>query len=192
MYAITNAQVGDSGNYVLVVSNFAGSATSSVAVVSVVFPPPVANFSASPLSGTAPLIVYFTNLSQGATNYAWDFGDGNSSTNANPANTYALPGSYNVSLVAIGPGGTNSLGRPAYILVTEMPPVILPGPQVSGDNFLFSFPTTTNKTYTVQYSDSLDGPNWQTLQVIPGDGFIQTITNSLSLSTNRFFRLSVQ
>ena len=89
-------------------------------------PPPalVADFTAAPTSGLAPLIVSFSNLSSGATSYAWDFGDGNTSTAASPANTYTNPGSYTVSLTAIGPGSTNILTRPNYVLVTNPLPVI--------------------------------------------------------------------
>ena len=71
--------------------------------------PPVAGFSAGPASGTAPLSVSFTNLSTGATNYSWAFGDGHTSTLTNPANTYTNPGTYSVTLTAVGPGGTNAL-----------------------------------------------------------------------------------
>src|SRR5206468_2432249 len=39
----------------------------------------VTDFTASPTNGVAPLTVIFTNLSIGATNYSWAFGDGNTS-----------------------------------------------------------------------------------------------------------------
>lgn len=44
--------------------------------------------------------VNFTNLSTHATDYHWDFGDGNSSTDANPVNTYASVGNFTVELIA--------------------------------------------------------------------------------------------
>jgi PKD repeat protein len=83
----------------------------------VVFAPVVAGFSGGPTSGVAPLAVTFTNLSSGATNYAWAFGDGNTSTNANPTNTYSSAGTYSVTLTAIGAGGTNTLTRTNYVVV---------------------------------------------------------------------------
>lgn len=46
------------------------------------------------------LLVNFTNTSTGASSYEWDFGDGNTSQEENPANTYALAGTYSVSLKA--------------------------------------------------------------------------------------------
>jgi PKD repeat protein len=38
--------------------------------------------------------VIFTNYSQNASSFAWDFGDGNSSTEQNPTHTYAAGGTY--------------------------------------------------------------------------------------------------
>ena len=60
----------------------------------------------SPTSGAAPLTVQFTNQTTGnATSYRWIFGDGGSSTAANPSHTFAA-GTYTVTLTATGPGGT--------------------------------------------------------------------------------------
>ena len=83
--------------------------------------PPLAGFNAAPRVGAAPLSVSFTNLSSGAINYSWAFGDGRTSSLTNAANTYSNVGSYNVTLTAIGPGGTNVLSRAGYILVTNPP-----------------------------------------------------------------------
>ena len=43
----------------------------------------------------------FTNLSASATDYSWDFGDGNTSTGTNPSNTYTEAGTYEVTLIAM-------------------------------------------------------------------------------------------
>ena len=47
----------------------------------------VADFSATPTSGTASLVVNFTDLSTGSgiTSWSWDFGDGNTSSAQNPS-----------------------------------------------------------------------------------------------------------
>ncbi|PYJ01002.1 MAG: hypothetical protein DME25_19195 [Verrucomicrobia bacterium] len=96
-----------SGTNTLVLTNY----------VVVTNPPPVADFAAGPTNGAAPLTVSFTNLSSGAASFSWDFGDGNTSSAVNPANTYSNAGSYTVVLTAIGPGGTNTLDRTNYVLV---------------------------------------------------------------------------
>ncbi|MFT7197180.1 MAG: PKD repeat protein [Marinoscillum sp.] len=51
------------------------------------------------------LKVTFTNFSQNATSYSWDFGDGESSTDENPAHTFAASGSYDIVLTAINDKG---------------------------------------------------------------------------------------
>jgi PKD repeat protein len=79
--------------------------------------PPVADFSASPLSGTAPLTVTFTNQSTGGyKSVRWDFGDGVTSTLNNPTHTYTV-GSYTVTLEVTGPSGTDVTTRTNYITV---------------------------------------------------------------------------
>lgn len=61
------------------------------------FPKP--QFSAlNPISCIAPHAVSFQNSSQGATDYLWQFGDGTTSTAANPSHTYTNPGMYSVEL----------------------------------------------------------------------------------------------
>jgi len=65
----------------------------------------------------------FTYASTGSiTTWAWDFGDGKTSTEQNPSHTYQQRGSYTVSLSVTGPGGTNTLIQPSYITVTNSGP----------------------------------------------------------------------
>jgi gliding motility-associated-like protein len=49
--------------------------------------------------------VYCLNLSANATSYAWDFGDGSTSTEENPLHYYQEEGDYDVTLVAINENG---------------------------------------------------------------------------------------
>ena len=81
--------------------------------------PPLASFSVNPSQGPSPLVVTFTNGSspQGGCaiqSYIWEFGDGTTSTVANPPkHTYTAPGNskktYSVSLSATSAGGTSTL-----------------------------------------------------------------------------------
>ena len=80
---------------------------------------PNADFSASPLTGTAPLTVTFSNNSTNATEYLWDFGDGNTSTLSSPSHTYTATGVYTVTLSAGDGIVTDTLVRTGYITVTE-------------------------------------------------------------------------
>ena len=80
---------------------------------------PVANFTASPIKGIAPLPVSFTDSSIGTvTSWLWNFGDSGSSTDKYPSHTYAKPGTYTVSLTVTGPGGTDTKTRDRYIAVS--------------------------------------------------------------------------
>lgn len=47
---------------------------------------------------TTPQTVQFTNQTQNATTYLWNFGDGTTSTQQNPTHTYQNAGNYQVSL----------------------------------------------------------------------------------------------
>jgi hypothetical protein len=70
--------------------------------------PPIAAFAANPTSGPAPLTVTFTDHSTGSIEtWAWDFGDGGTSTQQNPTHTYESRGTYTVVLTVTGPGGTD-------------------------------------------------------------------------------------
>jgi PKD repeat protein len=79
---------------------------------------PGGEFSGSPTSGPAPLVVQFTDASSGSlTNWSWDFGDGGTSTAQSPTHTYSSPGSYSVKLTVTGPGGAASAVKASYIVV---------------------------------------------------------------------------
>ena len=64
--------------------------------------PPVAAFSASQNEGPEDewKTVSFKNQSVSATDYSWDFGDGNASASFEPDNIYSGEGTYTVTLVA--------------------------------------------------------------------------------------------
>jgi len=100
---------------------------------------PSADFEAEPTDGAAPLTVEFTDQSRcsavfvyrengsfyvisgdasnlgGITDWAWDFGDGETSTERNPTHTYSLAGSYTVNLTVTGPGGSSTKNKEDYI-----------------------------------------------------------------------------
>jgi PKD repeat protein len=85
---------------------------------------PVAVASANPTSGTAPLTVNFSSAGSsdpdGAiASYSWNFGDGTTSTQANPLlHTYTVPGSYVASLTVTDNAGS---AASASVTVTVTP-----------------------------------------------------------------------
>jgi len=82
---------------------------------------PVAAFTFTPVS----LTVNFTNTSTGGGTYLWDFGDTNTSTDENPAHTYAAAGTYTVTLTVTNACGTNSTTQTVTIL--GCPDIIVDG-----------------------------------------------------------------
>ncbi len=80
---------------------------------------PNADFSGTPRQGIPSMTVTFTNLSTGTyTSCAWDFGNGESSTNCgSPSHTYTAPGSYSVSLTVSGALGDDTETKMGYIAV---------------------------------------------------------------------------
>ncbi len=61
---------------------------------------PVASFTVPAQKLVAPAEVAFANTSLKADTYAWDFGDGATSTEANPTHRYMHSGNYTVTLTA--------------------------------------------------------------------------------------------
>jgi PKD repeat protein len=73
---------------------------------------PEADFRAEPRQGDAPLAVRFTNRSTDAegevVQFAWDFGDGATSTEENPTHVYVVPGRFAVTLTVTDDRGAAS------------------------------------------------------------------------------------
>ena len=90
------------GNFTvkLYVENANGCADSVEQVITV-YPLPVADFTLTSTNACSPPVTAtFTNTSTGAIDYAWDFGNGTTSTVTNPTSNYATPGSYTIQLIA--------------------------------------------------------------------------------------------
>jgi len=87
------------GNYTVTLSASNENGTNSTFSTITVQQPalPIANFVSNITSGYAPLTVQFTDRSENATGWSWDFGDGNTSTAQNPVHTYSVVGNYTVN-----------------------------------------------------------------------------------------------
>ena len=110
---------------------------------------PTASFSASPTSGVAPLAVSFTDTSTGSpTSWAWNFGDGTTSTLQNPSHTYATGGTYTVNMTASNSAGS-SAATAATVTVTN--PVVKPTASFSAS------PTSGVAPLPVSFTDTSTG-----------------------------------
>ncbi|NNK80773.1 MAG: PKD domain-containing protein, partial [Flavobacteriales bacterium] len=87
-----------------------------IQVIEILAPPPIADF-AGEGDGCAPVTIEFENLSEFGTNYLWNFGDGGVSSNEEPVYTYYIPGTYTVSLLVTGPGGSEIAVRDTIVHV---------------------------------------------------------------------------
>lgn len=86
--------------------------------------PPSAHFSYTSEPGN-DLQINFGNLSSSATTFAWDFGDGNSSTSKEPSNVYAAYGMYTVTLTATdGLGVTSTVSQEVVVEAGPYQPFI--------------------------------------------------------------------
>lgn len=111
---------------------------------------PQANFAQSTIVSCAPTIVSFTNLSQGAHLWNWDFGNGNHSVLGNPTHIYNQPGNYDITLVVADSAGcTDTLVMPDMVHIT-------------GSVAAFNIQSTTGcSPWEVQFIDSsISAFNW--------------------------------
>ena len=122
----------------LTASNPGGSDSTSRTIT--VIDPPTASFT----QVANELDVVFTDTSQnGPTSWAWNFGDGTTSTLQSPSHTYAAPGSYPVTLVTSN-GAGDSIPFSTTVIVDQAPTA----------NF-----TSITGGLTAQFTDaSIDGP----------------------------------
>lgn len=135
--------------------------------------PVQAGFTVSSTSGKAPFTVQFTDSSTGdVTQYAWDFGDGNSSSEVSPVHTYIVPGLYSVRLTVQGESGTDTSLRHDLIEVTSEPSVSFT-----------AMPKTGSSPLSVGFVDESSGRitsrEWNF-----GDGTLSNETSPVHLYTN--------
>jgi cytochrome c len=135
---------------------------------------PVAEASADPTSGAAPLTVAFSSAGSGhpsglPVTYHWAFGDGAESTEANPTHTYTEAGQYAARLTVTADDGTTATAT-VQITVGNTAPVVTLDPPADGGFFDFG----DEIRYSIDVTDVEDGST--------GDGTISCDDVSLSLS----------
>lgn len=89
-----------------------------------------ASFTANVTAGNVPLPVLFTDMTNNGTasNWSWDFGDGNTSFDQNPTNTFGYTGLFNVTLNASNLYSWDIEEKTFYINATEATPTPTPTP----------------------------------------------------------------
>lgn len=123
---------------------------------------PVTDFIGEPTKGDAPLTVQFTDKSLGIpTSWAWEFGDGETSTERNPRHVYKKPGVYTVTLSAKNIVSTQKKTKPNYI--TALEPIKPPVAEFSANPTSGMVPLKVS--FTDQSTNQPDSWNW-----VFGDG----------------------
>lgn len=124
------------------------------------------------LCSNPPFDIPFT--SDGTTpDVYWDFGDGNTSTNANPTNTYVATGIYNVMFVAID-SNTCNIRDTAYFNVE-----LIQAPTFNASFNLPVIPPCSDPTAVTVNAD-ISGTGIDSTQWDMGDGTIYTDLTSIS------------
>lgn len=99
----TTINITSGGNYTVSATNSCGT-TNEAITISV--SSTSAFFTATPISGSAPLQVDFTNLSDAnAVSFDWDFGDGYTETSLSPTHVFNEGGQYDVELTVVNAEG---------------------------------------------------------------------------------------
>jgi type 1 glutamine amidotransferase len=119
---------------------------------------PVAQAAADKTSGQAPLAVGFSSKGssdpEGQTlSYSWNFGDGVTSTDANPSHTYTRTGTFQPTLTVKDPQGLTGTASLVVTVGNTAPTVKLTTPT---NGQLFAFGDTV--PFKVEGSDPEDGP----------------------------------
>ncbi|MEI6575336.1 MAG: PKD domain-containing protein [Bacteroidota bacterium] len=73
------------------------------------------------------MAITFTNTSVNGVTYAWDFGDGQTSTSQNPVHTYAAEGIYTISMTATNPNGSATASTVIFLSNTVLTEAMLQG-----------------------------------------------------------------
>ncbi len=115
--------------------------------------PPVADFTSDVNDGKEPLTVNFTDLSENATAWAWDFEDDGvtDSTAQNPQHTYTTPGVYAVTLTVTNEDGSDTMTKLEFITVYELVP---PVADFTADVTEGKVPLTVNFTDHSDFADT--------------------------------------
>ncbi len=113
---------------------------------------PQAIFNGSPRIGCPPLLTSFNSISQsGGLSYYWNFGDGGTSTLANPTHLYSASGNFNVTLIV-----TDALGCHDTIIKSNYVQTVNPAA-----NYIPPPTTTGCAPLTAQFTDgAIGGTSW--------------------------------
>ena len=137
---------------------------------------PVAEFSGTPTSGCAPLVVDFTNLSTGATSVLWNF-SGTTTTISNPTVTYNQPGVYSVTLTATNASGSDTETKTNYINVGSGNTNVAFSYSINGNTVSFNNNSSGASSYFWSFGDGTTSSQTNPVHTYAGSGtYVVTLT----------------
>ncbi|TDC56533.1 DUF1349 domain-containing protein [Micromonospora sp. KC207] len=118
---------------------------------------PIAEASATPTSGPAPLTVSFSSAGSrdpdgGVLTYFWDFGDGHTSAEKNPTHTYTEPGNYTAQLTVTNAADRTAVANVPITVGNTAPTVTIEFPPNGG-----FFDWGDQVKYAIKVTDPEDG-----------------------------------
>ena len=166
-----------------------------------IFPPPIISFSANPLcdiNGTSFSPSTSTAIVSGSlVGFSWNFGDGGTSTAANPVHIYASAGTYTVSFTATSNHACVQTVTNSFI-ISPTPTVSFNTFSVNNCSFNYTFASTSGGVGPLTYNWNFGGTGTSTLSSVsytfplPGSYTISLIaTTSMGCSDTAFYPVTI-
>lgn len=131
-----------------------------------------------------PALVSFADQSTGATTWNWNFGDGNSSTQSNPSNTYNAPGTYTVFQVAGNPNSCNKFDTVQKTITVLPSPVAdfnwSPNPPEPNKPNVFTNLSTGATSYLWDFGDGSTSTLVDDIHIFQKDGYYNVCLTAMN------------
>ncbi|HRO76568.1 MAG TPA: PKD domain-containing protein [Crocinitomicaceae bacterium] len=153
-----------------------GTATDNITITVDAYTPQLFTHTTNELTAT------FTNTEENAVSYAWNFGDGNTSTSENPTHTYATDGTYNVCLTL-----TNTCSETETVCANVTVTKEVGVQNIAAQATWSVYPNPTNSTFTVANAPNgaslsitdLSGKTVYTSRIVSEQTSIETFTSGI-------------